>query len=218
MTPTLLTLAILTAASGAAAIACELTGRRRGLYVFKPLTMAFVLATFAAGGGAVSPGRYLVGAALVASLVGDVFLMFPDRHFVAGLVSFLVAHVFYIAAFGMRVAAVNGAARHGVLWVPLAVLATYAVVMFRYLRPKLGALEVPVGVYVGVITLMGWLAAAAFALSGDARSATTFAGAVLFMASDSLLAVNRFRRPFRGAEGYILATYFAGQWLIAASA
>ena len=42
-------------------------------------------------------------------------------------------------------------------------------------------------------------------------------GAVLFVASDSALAVNRFRRPFAASQLVVLGTYFSAQWLIALS-
>jgi uncharacterized membrane protein YhhN len=43
------------------------------------------------------------------------------------------------------------------------------------------------------------------------------AGALLFMLSDGMLAVDRFRRPFRWSRLAVLSTYFAAQWLIALS-
>jgi len=42
-------------------------------------------------------------------------------------------------------------------------------------------------------------------------------GAFLFLASDAVLAVNRFRRPFRLAQAVILSSYFAGQLMISLS-
>jgi len=42
-------------------------------------------------------------------------------------------------------------------------------------------------------------------------------GAYLFVASDSVLAVQRFRGRFRSADFWVLALYFPAQWLIALS-
>jgi uncharacterized membrane protein YhhN len=220
MTRLALMFAVPVAISGALAVACELSGRRRGLYVFKPLTTALIIAMFAAGAGSAPRDVlwYLVGAGLVASLVGDVLLMLESERFVAGLVSFLVAHVLYAAAFAGRVVAAEGFATRAEYWVPLALLAVYAVATYRYLAPGLGALAAPVAAYVAVITAMGWQAAAGYALARDAAALSAFAGATLFMASDTLLAVDRFRRRLPAAQAYALGTYFAAQWLIAASA
>ena len=49
-------------------------------------------------------GKWLLAAALVASLAGDVFLMLPIDAFIPGLASFLLAHLFYIALFHRGVA------------------------------------------------------------------------------------------------------------------
>jgi uncharacterized membrane protein YhhN len=43
------------------------------------------------------------------------------------------------------------------------------------------------------------------------------AGAVIFMASDSALALNRFRAKFASAELLILSTYWLALWLMALS-
>ena len=128
----------------------------------------------------------------------------------AGLVSFLFAHIFYVAAF-----ALDGGGRAGA-WAA-APLALYGALMLRRLWPGLGGLKAPVVVYVSAILLMAWLAASRWLAVWDGGSASAFAGALLFVASDSLLAWNRFRGEFAGARGLILATYFPAQLLIALS-
>jgi len=52
---------------------------------------------------------------------------------------------------------------------------------------------------------------------GSTSSLLGLCGAVLFLISDGILAVNRFLRPFRAAQAIILSTYFVAQWLIALS-
>src|SRR4030042_4524149 len=75
-------------------------GRRRLFHVLKPLTMVLVIAIALLAETPV-PAAYktLILAGLLFSLAGDIALMFPEKWFTAGLVSFLVAHVFYILAF-----------------------------------------------------------------------------------------------------------------------
>ena len=51
----------------------------------------------------------------------------------------------------------------------------------------------------------------------SASSLLAFAGAALFVLSDGLLALDRFRRRFRSARALVQITYFVAQWLIAAS-
>ncbi len=213
-------LLIATAVSAAVSALAEIRGWRRVLYVFKPLTMLFVIASFVSGrpAGPVAWVWVFVAVGLVASLAGDVLLMLESDHFVAGLASFLVAHVFYIFAFAMRAFGVPGFATDMGFWLPLAVLLLYAIFTFRYLEPSLGPVKVPVAVYVAVITIMGWQAAAGYAMIGDQASSEALTGAVLFMASDTLLAMHRFRSRLPAGPLWIFSTYVAAQWLIAASA
>src|ERR1041384_5570246 len=79
--------------------------RSRGLvYVFKPLSTGLIIAlALTAHEPATAQYYHLVLAGLVFSLAGDVFRMLPQDRFVAGLVSFLIAHLFYIVAFGSEV-------------------------------------------------------------------------------------------------------------------
>jgi uncharacterized membrane protein YhhN len=186
--------------------------------VFKPLTTLLIIALAARGESALPGYRGLVSAALVFSLAGDVFLMLPKDRFVAGLVAFLIAHLLYIAAFVQLGA-------HVTAWIALPFL-VYAAVLLRIVLPHVQRrLKLPVIVYAAALTVMAWQACER---AWAARSATpaeivgfggvlAAAGAVLFVASDSALAVNRFVRQFRGADALVLGTYFAAQTLIALS-
>jgi uncharacterized membrane protein YhhN len=189
----------------------EAYGPRRAVYLFKPLTMILIILIAARAKHPVSDFyRYAIIAGLIFSLAGDIFLMLPEDRFVHGLVSFLLAHLFYIAAF-----AFEGAGRPGL---PYAVpFLLYGAVMLRVLLPGLGSMKVPVIVYMLVIMLMAWLALDRWAGTGQQGSAQAFTGALLFVVSDSLLALNRFKRPFPSAQLYVMSTYFAAQWLIALS-
>jgi uncharacterized membrane protein YhhN len=208
LTAVLSTLAL---ASALLTIRAECKGERRQVYVFKPLTTALIIiVALQAKHPTAAAYRPLVVAGLLCSLAGDVFLMLPRERFVAGLVSFLFAHLLYVAAF-----ALDGGARPSA-WAA-APLALYGALMLRLLWTQLGGLKVPVVVYVVAILLMAWLAASRWLALGDGGSASAFAGAVLFVASDSALAWNRFRGGFAGAQGLILGTYFPAQLLIAYS-
>src|SRR5690242_17725258 len=96
--------------------------------------------------------RWLVFAGLLCSLGGDVWLLFP-RGFVAGLASFLLAHLLYIAAFAPGT---PWSASAGVLLVPFVLV---CLAILRYLWPHLGRDRLPVTIYVTVIAVMGWRAA-----------------------------------------------------------
>jgi uncharacterized membrane protein YhhN len=94
-----LPLTLLIAASAALTIRAEHRNARRAVYLFKPLTTVLVLALAATAPQPVWRGyQALVCAGLLFSLAGDVFLMLPRDRFVAGLASFLIAHLFYVAS------------------------------------------------------------------------------------------------------------------------
>lgn len=204
-------LTILTVLSAMGSIATRYRGPALVHYIFKPLTMIFILAI--AFEGPTSAYRHWIIAGLCLSLVGDVFLMLPEdraHRFITGLASFAVAHLCYIAAFSLS---------HPVtapLW-PLLPLGLISAGILIPIWSGVGALKGPVLVYTLVLVIMAFEAAGQFFAKPSLATTFSLAGAVLFMASDSLLAVNRFRRPFRSAQALLLSTYFLAQWLIASS-
>jgi uncharacterized membrane protein YhhN len=136
--------------------------------------------------------------------------MLPGDRFIAGLVAFLLAHIAYIVAF------TTGAPLGSAPWLLLPV-AVVAAVILRVLWPGLGRLKAPVTIYVVVIVVMTWTALARALALPSTATLLAAVGAVLFLASDAILALNRFGKPFRAGRALNLATYFAGQWLIALS-
>lgn len=203
-----LVLSALVAVSAALTIASKARGSTRGEYVFKPLTTILIIAVALMAEAPISPTyQVLIVAGLVASLAGDVFLMLPDR-FTPGLLSFLVAHIFYIIAF------THESSGQAPIWyiIPFVL---YGAVMLRWLWPHLGSLRVPVMIYMGAILIMAYQAANRWIETGQDGTLFALAGAYLFVASDSALAVNTFRGRFRGADFVVLSTYFAAQLLIA---
>lgn len=203
-------LSTLVLASAFLTIRAEYRGPRLQVYVFKPLTVVLIILTaLQAKHETAASYRLLVVAGLVCSLAGDVFLMLPRERFVAGLLSFLVAHLCYIAAF-----TIDGV--HVRVWAAV-VFTVYGVLMLTLLWPRLGKLKAAVVVYVAVILFMGLQALGRWLDAKDWGSAAGCAGALLFVASDSVLAWDRFRREFKAAQAIILSTYFAAQCLIALS-
>jgi len=208
--------ALAVAASATMAVVAAHRDDRRGVYVFKPLTTILVIvATLWIFGPATRRYQDLILLGLALSLAGDVFLMLPRDRFVAGLASFLAAHVAYIAAFTLGV----GFAPAQLPW--LAPFAFFGLMVVVYLWRGLpdAALKGAVAAYVVVIVAMAWRAAvrARSPTLPLTTAAAALGGAVLFLASDSVLAIDRFRRPFRAAQPVVLATYWAAQFLIGLS-
>jgi uncharacterized membrane protein YhhN len=206
-----LALSLGTLAATLALIWGEYRGPRALVYAAKPLATLLIIGIALLAAPHAEPGvaRWIL-AGLVFSLAGDVLLMLPQDRFAAGLASFLVAHLCYIAGFSHGV----GFGRSPWLLVPLLVAAG---LVYRRLSPKLGALRAPVLVYMAVLMAMAWQALArAIALPGLGPSLAA-AGACLFVVSDSVLALARFDRKRAGSQAAVYGTYFAAQWLIALS-
>jgi alkenylglycerophosphocholine hydrolase len=145
---------------------------------------------------------------LLLSAVGDALLERSD-HFVAGLATFLCAHLAYIAAFLHN--------EHRWRWKRAVPFAVWLLAAFAWLRPGLGDMTIPVVLYMLAIGTMMWRAAVRWGDHPGAAEAVV--GATLFGLSDTLIAIDRFRAPIPGAAAFaIIVLYWAGQTGIAASA
>jgi uncharacterized membrane protein YhhN len=158
--------------------------------------------------------HWLIFAALVFSWAGDVALGIPrhqDSMFILGLVCFLLTHVLYVIVF-FRTAGKNLPPKR-FLYSVIPVL-LYGVVLLYILYNDLGELKIPVIIYTTVILAM--VAAAINRVEKVNRTSfyLVLAGAVLFLSSDSMLAINKFSNPFPFASPLIMFTYVAGQYLI----
>jgi len=204
-------LSVLVFGSALLHIRAEYKGPRVYVYVFKPLTMVFIILLALQGARPdASLYKYAILAGLGFSLVGDIFLMLPLKRVIAGLVSFLVAHLCYIVAFSAGIhLSVSGFL--------LALFLLYVIIMFAVLFPHLGKMKLPVLVYELVIVMMAWRAVERWVQIGDAGALLALAGALLFVISDSVWAINRFVRRYKSAQALILSSYFCAQWLIALS-
>ena len=188
-------------------------GEKRREYVLKPLTMVVLIAGAAFLGTddtALRCGFTL--AALALSLAGDVFLMVPKDLFIAGLASFLLAHIAYVAAFNPTAPP---------LWLTvgasiglLAVIAPIYLGMVRGMR-RSGQLDMAVPVAVYTLAL-GAVVVSAIATAGRphygwGRTALAIAAAVLFATSDALIGWNRFVKAYPWAPVAIIVTYHLAQ-------
>jgi uncharacterized membrane protein YhhN len=202
---------IVAALSALLHIRAEYAGPRWQVYLFKPLTTTLVLLLAISITGT-QGARYQVAVVvgLICSLVGDVMLMLPRDRFVAGLASFLLAHLAYIAAFQTGMPMGSSPA----LLLPL-LAATW--LLLRLLWRGLGAMRGAVLLYAFAMLVMVWRAWARSLVAPGSSALLAAVGATLFMVSDSVLALNRFRAPFRQAQAVIMSTYVAAQLLIALS-
>lgn len=176
--------------------------------VLKPLTTILIIsmALMSANQENKIYNKYLL-IALCFCLAGDILLL-KEQYFVFGLAAFLIAHIVFIYAFST----VYGFSRN---YKPLIVLMAVCVPYFFYLKTGLGALLVPVAVYLAAIMTMGWQAIALYLKDRQTAFLFIAIAAILFMLSDSLLAFDKFVKPFPWAGILILFTYWLAIFTLA---
>jgi len=183
-------------------------------YIAKPLLMPVLLVLMYVS-PALANGKGLLMTGLLFSWMGDVLLMFDSRHplfFIFGLVCFLITHIFYIIFFLLvRSPDTSLLRKQPVL---IALVLGYGITLVWQLYPRLGDLKLPVIVYAIVICSMLLCSLHAFLKLHRKPAILYTTGAVFFVLSDSLLAVNKFYQPFAFAGAFIMITYCAAQYFI----
>jgi uncharacterized membrane protein YhhN len=181
--------------------------------VCKPILIPALLIYFFLDGNANRErSAYPVILALFCSWAGDVLLLFDSRplFFLGGLSAFLVAHLFYIIFFYR--AGRDEKLKPRILLI--LVVGAYYAILISFLLPYLGEMRIPVLVYGIVISLMLLLALHLSRLENRSAGKFLMLGAILFVISDSTLAVNKFYKPFLGGGLIVMLTYAIAQYSI----
>ncbi|MFV8335894.1 lysoplasmalogenase [Flavobacterium sp. RSP29] len=154
--------------------------------------------------------------ALTLSWIGDIILMFTDKaefYFIAGLIAFLLSHISYIILFSKQLKIYLKKSKI-IFWVGVTAIAFYLIVMMLILLPSLGDLKIPVFVYALTISIMLLFALKGFLNWQKPANSYILIGAIIFLASDSILAFDKFYAPLQYSSFLIMATYLTAQYLI----
>ena len=189
------------------------------IYYSKPLLMPLLALYYAFGSLALNSFNWLIVVALLFGCGGDIFLMLKGKesYFLLGMVSFLLGHVFYIIAFIMSMGTnillfiVSGP----ILLIPVIIIMLKTLPKYK---DSLGDMKIRVFVYMGAILFMHVTAILRVSYYGliCARFFSVYLGSILFILSDSLIAINEFtERKVPNIRIYVMATYILGQFLIA---
>jgi len=149
--------------------------------------------------------------ALVFSLLGDILLMFVDKSphfFTLGLLAFLTAHIMYVIVFLKH----RNKEKSPVGFIIL--LLIYATGLFYFLKDNLGVMLIPVIIYMLVILSMATSSYLRINKVNIWSYRLVFIGALFFMISDSILALNKFYQPMPYSNISIMVTYALAQYLI----
>lgn len=204
-------LSILISASAIAHIVADSLGLRRLCFITKPLTMLLIIGLLLSSPQFfASPLRMYVLIGILFSLVGDIFLLWPEKRFIPGLLSFLVSHLFYAYGFWEQSGALSP--------LPLVFLLPLSLMFLSLLWNHLGALRIPVLIYSATIAFMMVCASSWFYFQPTLSSYYAAVGAALFIISDACLAWRKFRGTFALASLCVMGTYYGAQWLIVLSA
>ena len=183
-------------------------------FIFKPLIIPVVIGYFDSQINDITKGfnKWIV-AALIFSWIGDVLLMFQDKKdifFLLGLSAFLLAHVFYVIYFHKVRLRDNVKSNP---WL-LVIVVVYYAALISFLSPYLGDMKVPVRIYGIVISFMFMLAMHMLFIRNKSAGKWMMIGALLFVLSDSLLALNKFYQSFEFASVAIILAYALAQFFI----
>ncbi|MGL1892473.1 MAG: lysoplasmalogenase [Spirochaetaceae bacterium] len=149
--------------------------------------------------------KFFMLLALFFCMAGDSFLdINRDRLFMGGLISFTLAHVVYLVYFLRNIKKPDNRTT-----IVVTALFLYGFILAWFLREAPSDLLIPVWVYLGIIIFM---AMAAFLTKG----VNTFLkiGVLVFVFSDSILALNKFIIPFSFATPLNIFLYFMAQLFI----
>lgn len=175
--------------------------------LFKPLLMTTLAVVYLVS---VKKPSFWVLSALFFSFWGDVFLLDKAKFFVFGLASFLLAHVIYIKVTTdllqkeLTTKMITSAIPFVLLFIGLLSL----------IYENLGDMLIPVIVYGITISTFGTAALLHYRQEKSTSSTWLLLGAILFIASDSLIALNNFYTPKRLFDISIITLYIVSQYLI----
>lgn len=178
-------------------------------WLFKPVTLLLLIALAWQSPLLGVPG-YLVMAALLATLIGDLLLLLRQRTLPA-LAAYLLAHLAYTVSF------FSSQLSLGFFWpLPLTLLAVTALLLAA-LWTKLESERWPVAAFVIVTALMTWVAGEHYFALGSDRNFALLAGAALLYVGHAVWLIHHFRHSFRAHQAILAVCYFGGHFLIVRS-
>jgi len=181
-------------------------------YLLKPGTMVLIIVLAIHSSTLETTFAKWVVLALIFSVFGDIFLMLENRWFMHGLISFFLAHIAYIIAFWNSFTLNMSSQTSLIVAICLLIFsAWFYLFLLDFVLDEGGlTLALAVASYIIVISMMMWSAS----LVG---TSIVIVASLLFVISDSILAYDKFRRPFKLAEHLVMITYFTAQLLFALS-
>jgi uncharacterized membrane protein YhhN len=167
----------------------------------------------------------MVYGALLFSFFGDILLMITEQTdiwptlqeetwFILGLFSFLIAQIFYIISYRYYQSP-ERQKRGKYITISLSlVIILYTMILWAKLYSYLDGMLIPVTIYTLSILTMVLMAITRHNKTSAQSFILVFSGAVIFLLSDSMIAINKFITPLDYERLLIMITYILGQFLI----
>lgn len=188
-------------------------------YFFKPLIMISIGGYFLLNSKNLN--KKIVRLAIFAflfSLFGDSFLMIPNNgmsYFIPGLASFLIAQIFYVFLFRQTIILSGKESFLNKNKIYLTGYILYGAIVYSLLFVHLDiVLKIAVLFYMTAILSMSAMALNRFKAVSSTSFSLVFFGSVLFVISDTLIALDKFLMPIPNDRIFVMSTYIAAQFLI----
>ena len=187
------------------------------LHKFKILTKPFwvpaITAIYLSAARQINP---LVLVSLGFCYIGDLLLIKNLKSwFVAGAVSFMIGHLFYIYVFLESAGGLKVFSSHPVFCaVALIPYVVYIILFRKLLSDNVSSIFLAAVIYISILLMMSYSSLLRIWNLPLDSFLMTFCGSILFLVSDTLISVRNFKRKFKGIGTIIVVTYIAAQLLI----
>ena len=195
----------------------DVSGAKEVVYITKPLLMPLLILLYIPtwNQNKDNLSKLLIGA-LFFAFIGDVALMFvllSEHYFLLGLGAFMVTQIIYVVIFSKAGGPFNMLKQFKWLFILLLFGGIYFSLMYS-LYDQLNEMKIPVLVYGAVVCLMGFTST--MRNTNQLSYYLVFIGACFFVASDSLIAVNKFlySADLFLAQPFIMILYVIAQYFI----
>ncbi|MRI00331.1 hypothetical protein GH721_07245 [Kriegella sp. EG-1] len=155
--------------------------------------------------------RIIVATALFFALAGDLLLIYDEIYeslFYGGLLAFFTTHIMYAIQFSRSRNKDLG------FIAPTLILLFYAASVYIYLYDSLNNLAIPVAIYISAHLIMILFAYLRKDFLTNNSYIYILSGTFLFMFSDSILAITRFKSEIPYSRILVMAFYASAQLLV----
>lgn len=176
--------------------------------VLMPLLLFYI---YESSRGKVTMKTMLLSLSILFSWLGDVALLYQsnESYFIIGIGLFLLAQVTYIVV--LKKASYQPLQFDLIKILPFAI---YVVLLFALLIPNAGNLAIPIFVYGIVISMMAGSASLREGNTSQTSYRWALYGSLLFLVSDSILAIDKFYTAIPIVGLWVMATYTGAQLLL----